>query len=308
MSSDEIPQIPWYLYVCGAIAVIALIVYAVVSLRAKARRRAGGNRADQVHEVYDADRIVTASQEATTGAAATKLALGAVMAVQNHEPWNTIALPSSLRSRAQQMIGNPGSWAIDDTDDLMAAVGRMLDEKFGDDDVDLVMAVRRDLAQSRGGVMPSPQEWLAGLDRVHNEAGTPQSLLAERRAAAQRVINYERRLVSDGLVDGPLPDPLGYDIGRAVALARWGLVCRLIDAGTAQGIVDRAAQQAFARYGSWDEFGSSYVLGRIIAFDDDEVGEWYATSAASLSLLRSAPDSPWRLNPWPLPKPTADGS
>jgi len=274
------------------IAAIALIVYAVVTVRAKLRT------ARQLVRAVRGDKVVTDAKQPHEGEQATKLALGAMMAVQNREPWNTLVLPSSFRGDTAQMIGNPNSWGIADTDDLMAAVGRMLDEQFGDPDVQVAMAVRRELAATSGRA-PSPQAWLADLDRVHNEAGAPQSLLAERRAAAQRVINYETTMLEDGLLTEPLADPLAYDIGRAVALARWGLVCRLIDEATAQGIVDRAAAQAWARYASWDEFGSSYLLGRIIAFDEDEVGAWYETSRTSLQLLRTAPDSPWRLNPWP---------
>ena len=99
---------------------------------------------------------------------------------------------------------------------------------------------------------------------------------------------------------------LGWDIGRAAMLARWGCYLGWITEGEAVGILWELSQKAVQELHSWREFARSYIFGglmwKLICGDvaaDSYLG--YLADAATDLLTGSAEEEEgqWRECPWP---------
>ena len=99
---------------------------------------------------------------------------------------------------------------------------------------------------------------------------------------------------------------LGWDIGRAAMLARWGCYLGWITEGEAVGILWELSQKAVQELHSWREFARSYIFGglmwKLICGDgaaESYLG--YLADAATDLLTGSAEEDEgqWRKCPWP---------
>ncbi|WP_321018224.1 DUF1266 domain-containing protein [Eisenbergiella porci] len=99
---------------------------------------------------------------------------------------------------------------------------------------------------------------------------------------------------------------LGWDIGRAAMLARWGCYLGWITEGEAVGILWELSQKAVQELHSWREFARSYIFGglmwKLICGDgaaESYLG--YLADAATDLLTGSAEEEEgqWRECPWP---------
>ena len=99
---------------------------------------------------------------------------------------------------------------------------------------------------------------------------------------------------------------LGWDIGRAAMLARWGCYLGWITEGEAVGILGELSQKAVQELHSWREFARSYIFGglmwKLICGDgaaESYLG--YLADAATDLLTGSAEEEEgqWRECPWP---------
>ena len=99
---------------------------------------------------------------------------------------------------------------------------------------------------------------------------------------------------------------LGWDIGRAAMLARWGCYLGWITEGEAVGILWELSQKAVQELHSWWEFARSYIFGglmwKLICGDgaaESYLG--YLADAATDLLTGSAEEEEgqWRECPWP---------
>ena len=99
---------------------------------------------------------------------------------------------------------------------------------------------------------------------------------------------------------------LGWDIGRAAMLARWGCYLGWITEGEAVGILWELSQKAVQELHSWREFARSYIFGglmwKLICGDvaaESYLG--YLADAATDLLTGSAEEDEgqWRECPWP---------
>lgn len=99
---------------------------------------------------------------------------------------------------------------------------------------------------------------------------------------------------------------LGWDIGRAAMLARWGCYLGWITEGEAVGILWELSQKAVQELHSWREFAQSYIFGglmwKLICGDgaaESYLG--YLADAATDLLTGSAEENEgqWRDCPWP---------
>ena len=99
---------------------------------------------------------------------------------------------------------------------------------------------------------------------------------------------------------------LGWDIGRAAMLARWGCYLGWLTEGEAVGILWELSQKAVQELHSWREFARSYIFGglmwKLICGDgaaESYLG--YLADAATDLLTGSAEEEEgqWRECPWP---------
>lgn len=99
---------------------------------------------------------------------------------------------------------------------------------------------------------------------------------------------------------------LGWDIGRAAMLARWGCYLGWITEGEATGILWDLSQRAAEELHSWREFAQSYLFGGLLwkLLCGDAAAESYlgflADAATDLLTGRAEDgDGQWRDCPWP---------
>ena len=99
---------------------------------------------------------------------------------------------------------------------------------------------------------------------------------------------------------------LGWDIGRAAMLARWGCYLGWITEGEAVGILWELSQKAVQELHSWREFARSYIFGGLMwkLNSGDGAAEsylGYLADAATDLLTGSAEEDEgqWRECPWP---------
>lgn len=161
-----------------------------------------------------------------------------------------------------------------------------------------------------GGSAP-PEEW-AGMVRaalarwweVKDAASCRETLrwLAEEGHSAEL-----ERALTPGLGDGaepPGPEAvqlarqvggralIAWDAGRTVNVAGWGFVAGYLGEREAWQHVVNAAAIAQRVYGSWEEFGRHYLLGKEHWSHDDD------GTAEAIQDLRTEPGSPWACIPW----------
>lgn len=99
---------------------------------------------------------------------------------------------------------------------------------------------------------------------------------------------------------------LGWDVGRAAMLARWGCYLGWITEGEALGILWELSQKAAQGLRSWREFAQSYVFGGLMwkLICGDGAAESYLgyLADAATDLLTGTPaadEGQWRECPWP---------
>jgi hypothetical protein len=89
-----------------------------------------------------------------------------------------------------------------------------------------------------------------------------------------------------------------WDLGRCVALARWGYGAGFVSEDEAWAEIGRVAEKARERYSSWRDFGEDYALGRAVwAAGFDQELRYYAAAEAVLKRLLE-PGNPWSVLPW----------
>lgn len=99
---------------------------------------------------------------------------------------------------------------------------------------------------------------------------------------------------------------LGWDIGRAAMLARWGCYLGWITEGEAVGILWELSQKAVQELHSWREFARSYIFGGLMwkLICGDVAAESYLgyLADATTDLLTGSAEEDegqWRECPWP---------
>lgn len=95
---------------------------------------------------------------------------------------------------------------------------------------------------------------------------------------------------------------LAWDYGRLVAVAGWSWLAGYLDDVEVWEWSFRAAHAIQAAYGSWQEFGRHYLLGRLFGMGDE------GRARHACNWLLSSEDSPWRRLAWLTCLDTPDGS
>lgn len=263
-----------------------------------ARMPAGGDGHRQVAALLadaerrpdrDHDVLITDPDSASWGRLAAALAVGAHLAVGNAVPWNTLSTPDGARD---DRVLLERDWGITDAAGWREQIDRLLDAENSDPAIQMVLDQR-----GRG---TEPHAWRAAIVAWCRERDISDETIENVVALSELIRRYEARFRADGLLapDGRVESVYGYDFGRAVNMARWGLNAGYCDAEEAEKCVLVAGHRAGQVYGSWTSFSSGYVLGRMLRFDDGEFGEWYDRSLAGHRILADDPASPWRRMAW----------
>ncbi|MGB3738488.1 MAG: DUF1266 domain-containing protein [Pontixanthobacter sp.] len=179
-------------------------------------------------------------------------------------------------------------WGITDTDTLVAQLNQL---GFAGHRQDHVERVRYYTMMFRPAVAARREE----LRDIIRESG-------DRAEAASQDLWLLNAVQADmpGLRSAPL---LAFDAGRAVMLTREGLCNGWLQDDAAWAYLLDLAREVQATFGSWEEYGADFLLGRKV---------WKGQDSAELfdrviPDLLSAPNSPWVRLPWGVPDLTIPG-
>jgi hypothetical protein len=142
--------------------------------------------------------------------------------------------------------------------------------------------------------------WRGTCADLLRDLGAPDAAGQAIQRLIGRIVRCEARFRADGLLpaEGFVRSAAAYDYGRAVNFARWGLSARLCEGREARDAVLRAGALAGTRHTSWADFSAGFALGRLLRFDAEEFGEWYANVLEPHRILTTDPESPWLTLPW----------
>ncbi|WP_329063178.1 DUF1266 domain-containing protein [Amycolatopsis sp. NBC_01480] len=233
------------------------------------------------------ERLNTARYGHFDGPVAQALACGAQQAALTAEPWNV--LDPRYHDYVAEVRGLRDWWGVSDAAGWRQAMARLLGDRYVLTPGNLVLILR---AQHDADLDPMSWSelvlhWCAENDARHQAE--------ELTRAVRRIVRYEQRLRADGVLepDAAVGTTIGWDVGRAVGLARWGLAVGHCDALTAELMVLEAGAVAHRYHQSWAELSASYLLGRVLALDGEEFGEAYLSALRVHHLLLSDAASPW---------------
>ncbi|TDD81449.1 DUF1266 domain-containing protein [Actinomadura rubrisoli] len=236
----------------------------------------------------DHDILVTDPDGVPWGRLAAALAVGAHLAVGNGVAWNSLTDSGDREDR----VLLERDWGVTDPASWREQMDGLLDARNSDPAVQMVL-------DQRGRGM-DPHAWRAAITAWCRERDISADTVREVVEMSGLILRYEARFRADGLLppDGLVESVFGYDFGRAVNMARWGLNAGYCDAEEAEKCVLQAGHRAHQVYSSWRSFSAGYVLGRMLRFDEGEFGEWYERSVTGHRILAEDPASPWRRMAW----------
>ena len=256
-----------------------------------AYRQVAGMLADAERQPdRDYDILIADPDVPAWGRFAHAMAVGAHLAVGNGVAWNSITDSRETREDNRRLLKE--SWSVTDHDGWWEQMEALLKGENCDPAIQFVLGQRERNGDRRA--------WHGAITAWCRDRQMSAETVRDLLGLAERIVRYEGRFRADGLLapDGRVDSVLGYDFGRAVNMARWGLHAGYCDAETAENCVLKAAELARRVYSSWSSFSAGYVLGRMLRFDDGEFGEWYDRSLAGHRILVQDPASPWRTLAW----------
>lgn len=226
------------------------------------------------------------------------LALGLQQLSRSAQPWND---PTAGSMSAEQAIAIREWWGFHSRDDLAQAVTWLCSQRRRREHWQHLLALRATSAAALGGRRPNTAEWLSAIDLT---GGTE---LGNELDFVRSVEYFERSLSRDGNVLYPAEATVtsfdGYALGQAAAIPIWGVGLGLITRDDALDLVEQVNEIARTQFGSWQEFGRSYALGRAMHWSDGAAAGHHAHFAAeAVSSMESALDAttggPWATLSW----------
>lgn len=244
------------------------------------------------------DKLITTRRGPTRGVLAHGLACGAHLAISNGAIWNT-TINTYSGDYSSDMDRLRGDWSINDSPGWAKQLTYLLNAENSDPAIDALLRMRQRLGGAAAGSL-SIKRWRNEFIAWARGREIPEDVLGQTLDLLCMIIDYEAafrdaRMLEAGQV---VPTVAGYDYGRAVNLARWGLSARYCTREAAENLILQCGELSQAAYGSWPEFSAGYALGRMLRFDEGEFGSCYRDTLNVHEILATEPDSPWRTTKW----------
>ncbi|MFB6439458.1 DUF1266 domain-containing protein [Streptomyces sp. NPDC056411] len=218
------------------------------------------------------------------GPLAQGLACGAPLAVHHSLPWNELG--TAFLDHASDARTLHEQWSVTDPATWQQRLDQLLAGQFVPAGTEAALRARSSGPDAGAGTPAAP------------ETGGPQETggTAESPELPELVTAYEERFRTAGVLpaEGRVTSLVALDLAHAVGLVRWGLGARLCAPQQAEQAVMRVGVRAREAYGSWEEFGAGYALGRLLAFDNGWFGPHYAETLHLHQVLTKDPASPWQ--------------
>ncbi|KJC65779.1 hypothetical protein TZ00_03155 [Agreia bicolorata] len=247
-------------------------------------------------------RIPTSPDFATSGDEARDLAVGAIQIVTSEGKWNdpeahTIRDSKALRSTMVSM------WGLTDRQSWLETIEE-LPQRRTDSLRDSLFELRAELARTSGR-RPSQREWLAAA----KERGASGR---DVKGVINAVVEIEKSLKKSALRTVVLPasetieSVRGYAQGQQIAVATWGVALGFASRDDIRPMLREISEQARRDFGSWQEFGRSYLLGRVLRLVEQgmpvekaiEKNEDGIRAYGQLFDARRGNSGPWSTLPW----------
>jgi hypothetical protein len=204
--------------------------------------------------------IPTSPDFPTSGDEARDLAVGAIQILTAEGKWNdpeahTMRDSKDLRSKMVSM------WGLTDRETWLETIEE-LPQRRADSLRDSLLALRAELSRASGR-RPSQREWLAAA----KERGVTGR---DVKAVINAVVEIEKSLKKSALRTVVLPagetvvSVRGYAQGQQIAVATWGVALGFATREDIRPIIRAVSEQARRDFASWEEFGRSYLLGRVM--------------------------------------------
>ncbi|NQX26081.1 DUF1266 domain-containing protein [Microbacteriaceae bacterium VKM Ac-2854] len=223
------------------------------------------------------------------------LAVGAIYAAEGHLPINALSMGADARTAAKLL---KGAWGVHGPADVPETYAYLFD------------AGHRGLYEL---AVPYAMELLAASRSEQRSLGRRNVEEVPRRAtelgldpdrAMTAYLNWSGTYsfgMHNDLVD-PLPASiLAWDMARVVHLSRLLLDAGFVSPEDAWAAVHRASETARAGYGSWQEFGDAFVVGRAFwssITNRDHAGDETGDFVKAVKELQEQPESPWVRLAW----------
>lgn len=246
-------------------------------------------------------KMRTSAAFPVTGDEARELAVGAIQITTSLGAWNDPEA-HAIRQSATLRRNLTAMWGLDDRDEWLETI-RELPVRRSEPLRDGLLELRARLADTLGR-RPSKKEWVAAA-QAEGAAARPAGRVIDS------IITLERALRTRKLGTLILPDSatIGstrrYAYGQAAALATWGVALGFATREEIRPILTRTSEQARADFGSWEEFGRSYLLGRSLRLVEQGMDPAKAIDTTSDGLLAYSQafdvnrgGGPWATLPW----------
>lgn len=239
-------NLPWFVWVLLGVMVVSFIVVRVIPAFRTVKEGVQAFAAEDYKRNPQAPGLAPERQRG--------LNVGAIIGEQNSffvDSLQTGIEKGELKQRLAQF------WGVVDGNSAREAIERML-SFAGTKLPDAVLEVRA----------ADPQNWRAAA----------AAKLADHPDASETIDHLGQTinlLTKQGIVANP-PRPetaAGWDLGRAVFLARASFDLGYIDESKAWAYIDAAVREAQARFGDWQSLGNSYLIGRALWFGKNEMLE-----------------------------------
>lgn len=196
------------------------------------------------------------------------LAASAIAATANREGTRTLAADTPARAREILAVG----WKVRTRDDLFNALNELEEGQ------------EREMFSKMGERTSAMSE--AEFEKVARRLNPLQA--NGLRVAREYYPRYQGQSL------------LGWDYARYINVCRWGVAAGYMTPDEAWPRIMNAARTLQRTFGSWQEFGQNYMVGRKFVPPIDG-GLPPESLQAAYSWLISNPASPWQRIPWNLP-------
>lgn len=251
-------------------------------------------------DLIPSGRLRHSADHPTSGPEANELALGyPQIANIGSGEWND-PTAGGFTDRTRAHIAD--QWSLHSHEDWIANVERLLTDRRRREPWVISLEVRAELGRALGRV-PKTREWTKAIIDAGGDKRDAQFFVA----AIEYIEQETRKRAGKGAIpaDVYVKTLDGYALGQAVAVATWGVGLGLGTVEEARQLIHRANVEARPLFGSWAEYGLSYVAGRAMHWSDGRLDEnsWrkYGDAAGEVArALDAKQQGPWAQLPWKL--------
>ncbi|WP_226995751.1 DUF1266 domain-containing protein [Gordonia phthalatica] len=233
------------------------------------------------------------------GALAQGLSLACPITMDSGMQWNSLTGIGADDVESTRH-GLEANWRITDSERWMAVLNELVSFDYGAVAAMLAADVRTEGRRRRDlGVLDDAtwtQDIVAASAEYDNATARADALIATIPGirAAEDVLRQARLLAADEEVEAIT----GYDLARASAMARWGVIAGFGEPWVVERVALLCRDSMLTNHSSWRSYALSFCAGRIVTYPDTW-GRQVINSIESVRPILDSRHSPWNNLPFP---------